>query len=101
MNIPALLLAHAFHLERVTETVLSHGGHGWTYKVEVLMLRDAAHELERLKAHNTALAAALATRTKQRDELVSDLAKLDDGERLRQFDHDTQSLPLNSNDPAA
>ncbi len=54
-----------------------------------------------LKDHNTALAAALATRTKQRDELVRDLAKLDDGERLRQYDHDTETLPLNSNDPAA
>ncbi len=77
-------------------------GYAVSRETSVRLIRQhVATATRELKEHNTALAAALATRTRQRDELVCDLAKLDDGERLRQFDHDTQHLPLNSNDPAA
>lgn len=47
---PSALRAHATHLESVTKNVRSRGGHGWTYDDEIVLLRDAADELTKLRA---------------------------------------------------
>lgn len=46
----------ADHLAKVTSTVRTHGGHGWTYEDEIAELHRAAAEIEHLRG---ALAAIL------------------------------------------
>jgi len=49
-------------------------------------IRILAAEVELLREHVTALAALVARREKQRDELINDLREQDRDERLRDFE---------------
>ncbi len=76
---PTALREHASHLGLVTEESRSHGGHGWTYDAEVLLLLNAAREIEDLR---TAVTRELRADKERLDWLqaeVTDTIYLDDG----------------------